>query len=64
MEAPRLAVELELELPAYATGTETWDPSHVCDLHHSLWQCQIPNPPDESKDQTRILMDTSWVHYH
>ena len=37
MEVPRLGVRWELELPAYitATATATWDPSHLCDLHHS-----------------------------
>ena len=34
MEVPRLGVELELQLPAYTTATETWDPSRICDLHH------------------------------
>ena len=28
----------------YAAATATWDPSHVCDLHHSSWQHQIPDP--------------------
>ena len=27
-------------------------------------QRQILNPPSEARDQTRILMVTSWVHYH
>ena len=31
-------VELELQLPAYTTATETPDPSCVCDLHHSSRQ--------------------------
>ena len=35
MEVSRLGYELELELPAYTTATEIWDPSHICDLHHS-----------------------------
>ena len=30
---PRLGVELELQLPAYATAVQ--DLSCVCDLHHS-----------------------------
>ena len=38
------------------------DPSHICDLHHSSWQCWILNPVGEAKDQTHILVDTSWVH--
>ena len=33
MEVPGLEVELELQLPAYATATVIPDPSHVCDLH-------------------------------
>ena len=32
MEIPRLGVELELQLPAYATATATWDPSGICDM--------------------------------
>ena len=35
--------------------------SHIWDLHHSLWQCQLLNPLSEARDQTCILMDTSWV---
>ena len=38
LEVPRLGVKSELQLPAYATATATWDRSHVCNLHHSLWQ--------------------------
>ena len=43
MEVPGLGVELELQLPAYTTATETQDLSHGCDLHHSSWQCWILN---------------------
>ena len=42
----------------------TWDPSHVCDLHHSSEQLQILNPLNKAKDQTQILMDASQVHYY
>ena len=31
-EFPRLGVELEMKLPAYATATATWDLSHIYDL--------------------------------
>ena len=31
---------------AYAAATVT-DPSHVCDLHHSLWEFWILNPLSE-----------------
>ena len=37
-------VKLELELPADTTTTATWDPRHVCDLHHSSQQHWIPDP--------------------
>ena len=61
VEVPRLGVESELHLPAFATAT--WHLSHVCDLHHSSLQCRILNPLSEARDQTCILMDMSWVHY-
>ena len=38
MEVPRLEVESELELPAYAAATATQDPSRVCDPHRSSRQ--------------------------
>ena len=40
-EVPRLGVKSELQLPAYATATATPDPSCICNLCHSSWQCQI-----------------------
>ena len=61
MEVPRLGVELELQLPAYATAMR--DPSHICDLHHNSQQCQILNPLSEARDGTCNLMDTSWTLY-
>ena len=64
MGVPRLGVESESKLLAYTTATATPDLSHVCNLYHSSWQCQIPNPLSEARDQTRILMDTSQVAYH
>ena len=53
MEVPRLGVESELQLLAYATAVSTSQPH--------LWQHQILNPLGEARDQTRIFMDTSWV---
>ena len=61
MEAPRLGNELELQLSAYTTATATPDLSHIYNLHHSLRQFQILNPLRKARDQTHILMDTSWV---
>ena len=56
MEVPRLGVQSEPQLLAYTTATAMPDPSLVCDLHHSSWQCRILNPLSEAGDQTRNLM--------
>ena len=34
---------------------------HICDLHHSSWQCRILNPLSESRDRTCILVDPSLI---
>ena len=52
MQVPRLGVESKLQLLAYTTVTATWDPSHVCNLHHSSQQRQILNPLSEARDRT------------
>ena len=57
MEVPRLEVQSELQLLAYATTTAL-DPSHICDLPHSSWQCRILNPLSKAKDQAHILRDS------
>ena len=46
---------------AYATATvrATGNPSHVCNLHHSSWQCQILNPLSEARDGNGIHAVTS-----
>ena len=64
MEIPRLGVELELQLLAYATTTATANPSCVCDLYRSSWQCQIFNPLSGARDGNHILMDTSRVCFY
>ena len=63
MEVPRLEVESELRLLAYATATATQDPSHVWNLHHSSWQRQIPDPLSEARDRTHNLMVPSRIHF-
>ena len=59
MEVPRLGIELELQLPAYTTDTDTamQDPSCICDLHHSSQQRQIFNPLSEA----RVEPTSSWI---
>ena len=60
MEVPRLGVKVELQVLAYTTAAAMQDLSRA--LHHSSWQSQILNPLIKARDQTRILMDISWVH--
>ena len=61
MDIPRLGVESELQLLAYATDTAMQDPSCICKLHCSWLQCWILNSLGEAKDRTCILMATSQV---
>ena len=58
MEVPRLGVQLELQMPAYATAGATRDPSRVCDLHHSSQQHWILIPLSEARDRTLVL---TWI---
>ena len=59
MEVLRLGMESELQLLAYATATATPDASCICDLHHSSWQRRILiNPLSQTRDRTRVLVDT------
>ena len=64
MEVPRLGVESKLLLPAYTRATATPDPSLICDLHHSSWQCQILNPLSDARNRTRNLIVPSRIHLH
>ena len=61
MEVPRLGVQSELQLLVYATVTATWDPSRVCNLHHSSRQRQILIPLSEARDRTCSILVISWV---
>ena len=63
-EVPRLGVKSELQLPAYTTATATQDLSHICDVHHSSWQCRILNPLSEDRDRTHNFMVPSQIHFH
>ena len=55
--------QIGVQLPAYATATATPDLTCSCNLHHSSQQCWNLNPLSKVWDQSRILMDTSQVHY-
>ena len=60
MEVPRRRVKSELQVPAYATAMTTPDLSHICELHHSLWQHQVLNPLNplrEAREQTLGLRE-------
>ena len=61
-EVPRLGVESELHPLAYATAT--WDPSHICDVHHSPRHRRILNPLSKASDQTLSLMVPSRILFH
>ena len=39
------------------------DPSHVCDLYHSSWQCWILNPLSEARDLPLNLMVPSQIRF-
>ena len=62
MEVPRLGVESELQLLTYTTATATQDRSHIRELQHSSRQHRILDLLIEARDQTRVLVDPSWVH--
>ena len=50
MEVSRLGIELELQLPAYATAIAAQDLSYVCKLYHSSQQHQILKPLSNPRD--------------
>ena len=62
IEVARLGVELDLQLPVYATATATArDPSLICDLHQSSQQRLILNRLKQGRDRTCILMHTNLI---
>ena len=58
MEVPGIGVKSELKLLAYTTATAVPNLSHVFDLYHSLWQCQILNPLSV---RSGIQPASSWI---
>ena len=63
MEVPRLGVELELQLPAYAKATAMQDPSRICNLHYSSRQHQSLNPQSKGRDRTHNLMVIGQIRF-
>ena len=63
MEVPRLGVESELQVPAYAIAMAMQDLSCVCNLHHNSQKCQIFNPLREARDQTLNLIVPSLIRF-
>ena len=64
MKVPRLGVELGLQLSVYTTATTIPDLSLVFNLQLRSQQHWILNSESKARDWTRLLMDTSRVHYH
>ena len=49
VDIPKPGVEMELQLLACATAIATWDPSHICNLHHSSQQHWVLNPLSKAR---------------
>ena len=67
MEVPRLGLESELQMSAYATATATPDPSLICNLYHSPLYHWILNPLSEARDRTRtpiVLVGLFPLHHN
>ena len=63
MEVPRIGVKSELQLLACNIATVMQDPRHICDLHHSSWQCRILNPLSKTRDGTCVLVDATQIPF-
>ena len=61
MEVPRQGGESEMQLPAYTMATAMPDWSQICNLQHSLQECQILNPLSEDRDRTHIFIDARQI---
>ena len=59
MNVPRLGVESELRLPAYATATASRIQAVSVTYSTALGNAGSFNPLSEARDRTHVLMDTS-----
>ena len=64
VHAAYIGVESDQQLLTYAAATAIRDSSCVCNIHHSPQQCWIPDPLNQSRDQTHILLDISQICFH
>ena len=60
-EVPRLGVKAQPQLPAYTTATAMQDSGHICDLHHSSRQREIPDPLSEARDRIYHLHGVRFI---
>ena len=60
LEFPSLGIESELQLPAYATATAMWEPSHVYHLHHSS---RVPGIRPTSLDLFLLSHDGNSLYF-
>ena len=64
MEVPRLGVKIRATAASlHHSHRNAGSDPHRIQLHHSSWQCQIPNPLSKARDRTHILLDTSRSHF-
>ena len=64
MDVSRLGVQLEPQLPPYATATATGDLSHSATYTIACSSAGSFNPLSKARDRTCVLMDTSQIHFH
>ena len=62
VEVPGLGDESELQLLAYHSHSNVGSEPHLRTAPQ-LTAKPDPYPLSKARDQTRILMDTGWVHY-
>ena len=58
MKVPRARDGVRAADAGYTLATAMPYPRKICNLNHSLQQCQILHPLNEARDRIRILMDT------
>ena len=61
MDIPRLGVESELQLLAYATARAMADLSHICNPHHCLQPCWIFLSTEQGQGLNLHPVYTGWI---